>query len=528
MRAAIYCRVSSAEQQDNSSLATQEQSCRRYAAERGWTVVAVYADVHTGAELFERPQLTLLREAMRRGEFDVLLVHALDRLSRKQTHQGLILSEAEHAGVRWDSATEDIDDSPQGQILRAVIGGMAEMERLKIAAPTRRGIRARAEGGKLVPDCRPLYGYRWRDDQKSAYDLDPGASTIVKRIYADFLEGKSLRSIGQTLTNDMVPTSTGRAILWSPPTLSAILKNPVYTGCAAAFRYETQRQKGGATRVTVRPEAAQVALPAGTVPAIVTVEQHEAALTRLEHNRAVAVRNNKNPEATLLRAGFARCGYCCETLSAKHPSENHCQATTYRCNGVNKDRAGCPPVSIKASDLDEAVWRRAVEVLSDPRVIAAEVERRRGKSNGGHELALIEQRLTAIDRQRQNLVRAIGLLTDDDSVGLMTQELTTLSSQRKELERERQAKMAALADREAEDRRLTDLAAWCSRTGANLGSLTYDERRMVLSALGVRVRVWQTAHDPRWEIEMAPLPVETEPSIVFKTTSGSSGTATRS
>src|SRR5689334_21018302 len=89
-RCAVYCRVSSAAQEDNHSLATQEATCREYAARQGWAVVSVYREVHTGAELFERPQLTLLREAMRRGEFDVLLVHALDRLSRKQTHQGLI------------------------------------------------------------------------------------------------------------------------------------------------------------------------------------------------------------------------------------------------------------------------------------------------------------------------------------------------------------------------------------------------------------------------------------------------------
>ena len=55
-------------------------------------MTAVYREVHSGAELFERPQLTRLRESMRRKEFEVLLVYALDRLSRKQTHQGLILS----------------------------------------------------------------------------------------------------------------------------------------------------------------------------------------------------------------------------------------------------------------------------------------------------------------------------------------------------------------------------------------------------------------------------------------------------
>jgi hypothetical protein len=83
MQAAIYCRVSSAGQEDNSSLETQEAACQAYARDHGWTVSGVFREVHTGAELFECPQLTRLREAMRRQEFDVLLVYALDRLSRK-------------------------------------------------------------------------------------------------------------------------------------------------------------------------------------------------------------------------------------------------------------------------------------------------------------------------------------------------------------------------------------------------------------------------------------------------------------
>jgi DNA invertase Pin-like site-specific DNA recombinase len=85
-RCAIYVRVSSAGQEDNSSLATQEASCRAYAADRGWEVVRTYRDVFTGAAVFERPGLTELRGAMRVGDFDVLLVHALDRLSRDQNH----------------------------------------------------------------------------------------------------------------------------------------------------------------------------------------------------------------------------------------------------------------------------------------------------------------------------------------------------------------------------------------------------------------------------------------------------------
>jgi site-specific DNA recombinase len=256
--------------------------------ERGWTVVQIYQEIHTCAELFERRQMTTLRAAMRQHEFDVLVVHALDRSSRKQTHQGLILSEAEHVEVVWESVTEDIDNSPQEQILRAVIGGMAEMERLKIVERTRRGIRARAESGKLLPGCRPLYGYQWIGDDKATYEQNPETSRVVQRIYKEFLNGDSLRVIGPRLTDDGIMTPGGKRTIWSASTISDIHKNPTYTGVAHAFRYETQSVKGSYTRVAVRSRDEQLPLPEG----IVTVEDQSAALSRLDHNRQVSRRNN--------------------------------------------------------------------------------------------------------------------------------------------------------------------------------------------------------------------------------------------
>ena len=526
-RAAVYCRVSSAGQEDNSSLATQEASCRAYATDRGWTVAAVYREVHTGAELFERPELTRLRETMRGGAFDVLIVHALDRLSRKQTHQGLVLSEAEHAGVAWHSATEAIDDSPQGQILRAVIGGMAEMERLKIAERTQRGIRARASSGKPLPGPRPLFGYRWGDAAKSHLTVDPIAAPVVQRIYADFLGGQTLRSISRTLTLDGIATPTGKLTLWPIPTISAILKNPAYTGRAVAFRYSAERIRGGGTRVTVRSPEDHLVLPDGTIPAIVSAAEHDAALARLALNQAAASRNNTDPESTLLRGGVVRCGSCSSPMSVKHPSANHAHATVYRCSGVNRDRFGCPGVSITAAPLDAAVWSRVTEVLLQPDVIAREVKRRRAVSTIASDLDVIDRRLAAIDRQRQNLVRSLAMVDDEDSARLMTQELSTLSGQHKQLEAERAGRVVQQTDEVAENANLSSLADWCTRAAGNLATLTYSERRTILEVLGVGVRIWKTDHDHRWELTMAPLPVDPDSSIEFRTPCASS-TAHRS
>lgn len=47
----------------------------------------------------------------------------------------------------------------------------------------------------------------------------------------------------------------------------------------------------------------------------------------------------------------------------------------------------------------------------------------------------------------------------------------------------------------------------CRRVGANLGNLTYEQRRLTLDALGVEARVYRSDHEPRYVI-MASIPLD--------------------
>ncbi len=519
VRVAIYCRVSTAGQEDNSSLGTQEERCRAYAAERGWEVVEVYREVHTGVELFERPQLTLLREAMRQGAFDVLLVHALDRLSRKQTHQGLVLSEAEHAGVRWESATEDIDNSPQGQILRAVIGGMAEMERLKIAERTVRGRRARAHAGRLLPGRAARYGYRWRDATKSAYDVDPVHGPIVQRIFREALEGATIRGIAVRFTAEGQPTPTGREV-WSPSTIHTILKQRDYTGEAVAWRYGSEKIVGGGYRILIRPEDEHAKLPPGTVPQLVGVGDFDAVQRRLERNREQAARNNRAPEATLLRGGYARCGYCGTFLTVVTKKG----LVYYRHGTRNRDHYGCPSTHIKADRLDAEAWRRVESILTRPEIIAVELTRLLASDPTATDLAAVRRQLDGVERKRANLIKRLAAIDDEDTAALVTAEINGLATQRRQLIQEGEDIEARRKGWQASRDQLADLEAWCHRVGANLMRLTHDEKLQVLDAVGLQVRLFHTDHEPRFEIT-ASLPIDTD--IVSTASRACAGSASR-
>ena len=95
-RAIVYCRVSTSRQEeDGTSLDTQEAAGRAYCAERGYAVVAVFREVYSGAEFYSRKHLAEARRMLRDGEADVLVSYAIDRLSRRQSHVAIVADEVE-------------------------------------------------------------------------------------------------------------------------------------------------------------------------------------------------------------------------------------------------------------------------------------------------------------------------------------------------------------------------------------------------------------------------------------------------
>jgi site-specific DNA recombinase len=240
--AAIYSRVSTSKQEDGgTSLATQEAACRAYVAARGDVVdpAHVYIEVHTGVELWQRPALTRLREAIRRHELDVVVVYAIDRLSRDPVHLGVLLTEAEQHHVRVEFVTEPLDDSPEGQLIRFVRGYAAKVEHEKIREHSTRARHAIVVSGKLGSSPKPLYGYQWIDEETPngprhvSYEPDPLTAPIVVRIFTMIGEGKSTWMIAATLTREGIPSPGGTA--WPHIAIQRILTNEAYIGQKAAW-----------------------------------------------------------------------------------------------------------------------------------------------------------------------------------------------------------------------------------------------------------------------------------------------------
>jgi site-specific DNA recombinase len=503
-RAALYPRVSTAgQEEDGTSLTTQEQAMRRYAAEHGYAVdeAHVYPEVFSGAKLRERPQLARLREAVRRREVDVVLCYALDRLSRDQAHTAILVDEFEHHGCRLELVTETFEDTATGRFIRSAKAFAAEIEREKIVERTVRGRRARVEAGKLLPGCRPRYGYRFTEG-KAAYEEDVVTGAVMRRIWRLAVRGTPVRAIAAELTRDGIKTPSGLAV-WSHTTVRQLLHDPIYTGDATAWRWAKDRESASGKRIVrQRDPAEHVALPEGTVPALVSEADFKAVQVRLQLNQLQASRNNRAPHETLLRGGYVHCGRCGYAMQVRRQvtGRGRAPALVYCCpRRAQGDTKRCG-FNIRATILDDAVWSRVARLLREPELIAAELERMRSADPTAVDLAATERALTRVARQQRNLVEQLANVSGAVAE-LVTQKLAALEGQRQQLEREREDVLGQRAAWEAAQARFDEVEAWCATVAGNLPALTYDERRRALDALNVRVKLWPTGHAPRYEVK---------------------------
>ena len=84
-RAVAYLRVSSISQVDGHSLDAQERLFYQLCENRGWTAIRVYREEGKSARfesIKKRPMFRQLMEDARKREFDIVVVHTLDRWSR--------------------------------------------------------------------------------------------------------------------------------------------------------------------------------------------------------------------------------------------------------------------------------------------------------------------------------------------------------------------------------------------------------------------------------------------------------------
>jgi DNA invertase Pin-like site-specific DNA recombinase len=146
LRAAVYARVSTKRLGQDPE--TQLQPLRKYAADRGFTIVKEYVDVGFSGAKNRRPALDAMMADARARRVDIVIVWRFDRFARSTKHLVDALEEFRHLGISFISMTEAVDTaSPMGAAMFSIISAMAQLERDIIRERVKAGLdRVRLEG----------------------------------------------------------------------------------------------------------------------------------------------------------------------------------------------------------------------------------------------------------------------------------------------------------------------------------------------------------------------------------------------
>jgi site-specific DNA recombinase len=187
--AAIYARVSSEQQREEHTIASQTAALIEFAKRHDLEVPRewVFEDEgYSGASL-ERPGLERIRDLAAEGQIQAVLVYAPDRLSRKYAYQVLLIEEFARQGVETLFVKAPQSTSPEDQLLIQFQGMIAEYERAQLLERSRRGKRHRARSGEVSVLSGAPYGYRYirrTDEVPASYAVIDAEARVVQRVYA--------------------------------------------------------------------------------------------------------------------------------------------------------------------------------------------------------------------------------------------------------------------------------------------------------------------------------------------------------
>lgn len=268
MRAAIYARFST-DRQDVRSLEDQRHRCQQRAADRGWSVVAVFTDAAMSGATLKRTGLQELLGAARRREFEVVLVDDLSRLSRDLGDTWtLLFRDLAGFGVQLLDVTTGLNSAdPSAKLAFGASALVNEMQRESVRSQTRRGLLGLARAGYHTGG--KVFGYSTVTESPPKDPANPHAvlvidaaqAKLVRRIFREFNDRTPAQQIALKLNAEGIAAPYDDARYrkrqgqgWSGVTVSNLLRNRRYIGELVFNRRRFVRTANG-TRTVLNPES---------------------------------------------------------------------------------------------------------------------------------------------------------------------------------------------------------------------------------------------------------------------------------
>ncbi|MEH0545424.1 recombinase family protein [Streptomyces sp. B21-105] len=332
--AALYCRISQADDDDQTGVDRQERICREIAERRGLTIDPAHVFVDNSRSAWsrgrKRPGWDQLLERAQRHEFRHVIAYHPDRLMRqpRDLEELLQVSDEHRITLHGEANRRDLSDPDDRFILRIEVAHACRSSddtsrRLKSA------LKERVENG-LPHSGKRRFGY-----ETDGVTIKEDEAEIVREVFDRYLKGQSPSAIALVFHKRGIKTVYGKE--WSQGTVRALLDSRHVAG--------------------IRMHQGEEVGP-GKWPAIIDQGVWEETRARREYRSAVHQTNLELRRFYLLR-GLVMCSRCGTLMSGTKIGG----VPSYLCTRKSRNGTKKCVRRIAALKLEEFVTEAAIDLL---------------------------------------------------------------------------------------------------------------------------------------------------------------------
>lgn len=411
LKVAAYCRVSTSEEEQISSFEAQREYYNSYISNNSaWEFAGIYADEGiSGTNTKKRAEFNRMIDDCLAGKIDMVVTKSVSRFARNTLDclQYIRLLKEQNIAVYFEKENINTLDA-KGEVLLVIISSLAQEESFALSHNTRWGIVQRFQTGKVLVNHNRFLGYT--KDDNGELVIVPEEAQIVRRIYSEFLAGKSSRKIAKSLTEDGLINGAGNA-KWHESNIISILKNEKYMGDALlqkTYTVDFLNKKRSKNKGVVQQYYVE-----NSHPAIISKEDFaavQAEFTRRSTMRGYSGTGKSQYTCQYPFSGMLYCYDCGAKL--RRSSWGTGKNTKYIWKCINKEINGidsCNAKDIRETDLEQAFVRAMNKVIGDKddflQNLMANIYRGLAMVQQEYTLEEVETKLKELQNGMMNLVR---------------------------------------------------------------------------------------------------------------------------
>lgn len=297
LRVAAYCRVSTEEEEQQSSY---EAQCTYYTdkimSNPEWSMVRIFADEGiTGTSTKKRDDFNRMIRYCKQNKIDLILTKSISRFARNTLDTINYTRMLRSMGVGIIFEKENINTlDMDSEMLVTLLGAFAQAESESISRNVAWGKRQAMREGKVSYYYKTFYGYRKGSD--GTPEIVEEQAKVYRNMAEQFLQGYSLRNILDNLVANGIPYMNGKE--WNIVTIRNMLMNEKY--CGDALLQKTFVEDCISKKVVKNTGQREQVLVQNCHPAIISRDTHNRIVAEMARRSSI-----KSPSPKRASTGMA-------------------------------------------------------------------------------------------------------------------------------------------------------------------------------------------------------------------------------